>query len=479
MAGQARFNAPSPVYKLPRGRKNANTVPGPREPICRIFFCFPLQSFILCFQLENLYSSDSDDDPELSHTKTLSDNHSSLGRSTSITLLGDMDNDSSGEFEGEEPDESSDMAQDDEDEGSDDERQTKHTADPPKEITINISLYSQKEMRKPLKKREPTACGLMQMPSDTLYYRFERKLLSKLATLAKVAVVSEEEDVQIEFQLPRHVSNYVQLDDEAAYKVMVVAGIKCKDPKINLAVVRLQENGGKDSDAEDDKKKKKKKKDPKKSKIPSENDISAPNAEINAKIGLLRTKYTCHANDGSDYCWVSGEEKRHIPLGHVHFNLWAAAWAKGDADANTPPNHAIFSGKGNGGLAPSSILQKRIAANAANQPTSTAPTINISFDGLANFFRPAPAPAAGQLHHVKEPNMLIPPNTQPGEPMSISMFCIQYNLDDCILEKLTANQYKNASAFRFIRLMDLEKMDFLPGDIAELQDAVRQWAVPL
>ncbi|KAJ7815706.1 hypothetical protein B0H14DRAFT_2846753 [Mycena olivaceomarginata] len=63
--------------------------------------------------------------------------------------------------------------------------------------------------------------------------------------------------------------------------------------------------------------------------------------------------------------------------------------------------------------------------------------------------------------------------------MSISMFCIQYNLDDCILEKLTANRYKNASAFRFIRLMDLEKMEFLPGDIAELQDAVRQWAVPL
>jgi hypothetical protein len=75
--------------------------------------------------------------------------------------------------------------------------------------------------------------------------------------------------------------------------------------------------------------------------------------------------------------------------------------------------------------------------------------------------------------------MLIPLNTQPSEPMSISMFCIQYNLNDCILEKLTANRYKNASAFHVIRLMDLEKMEFLPGDIAELQDVVRQWAVPL
>jgi hypothetical protein len=37
-----------------------------------------------------------------------------------------MDNNSSGKFEGEELDESNNMAQDDEDEGSDDERQTKH-----------------------------------------------------------------------------------------------------------------------------------------------------------------------------------------------------------------------------------------------------------------------------------------------------------------------------------------------------------------
>jgi hypothetical protein len=62
---------------------------------------------------------DSDDDPELSYAKTLSDNHSSLGRSTSVTLLGDMDDDSSGEFEG------NHEAQEDEDEGSEDEQQVK------------------------------------------------------------------------------------------------------------------------------------------------------------------------------------------------------------------------------------------------------------------------------------------------------------------------------------------------------------------
>jgi hypothetical protein len=60
--------------------------------------------------------------------------------------------------------------------------------------------------------------------------------------------------------------------------------------------------------------------------VPSENDVSPVNAEINAKIALLRTKYTCHDSDGSDFCWVSPEDGKHIALGHAHFNMWAAAW---------------------------------------------------------------------------------------------------------------------------------------------------------
>ncbi|KAJ7832431.1 hypothetical protein B0H14DRAFT_2592096 [Mycena olivaceomarginata] len=195
-----------------------------------------------------------------------------------------MDDDSSGEFEG------NHEAQEDEDEGSEDERQVKHV---------------------------------------------KQSKAAKKATLAKVAVISVEEDLQIEFQVPRHVPNHGHLDDENAYKVMVAAAIKCKDPKINLAV----ENDGKVSDAEDNKKKKKKKGH---KEIPSENDISAPNAEINAKIGLLRTKYTCYADDGSDYCWVSGEEKQHIALGHAHFNLWAAAWPDAEKGGKETKANAVL-----------------------------------------------------------------------------------------------------------------------------------------
>lgn len=75
--------------------------------------------------------------------------------------------------------------------------------------------------------------------------------------------------------------------------------------------------------------------------------------------------------------------------------------------------------------------------------------------------------------------MLLPPNTTVGVRMSIANFCILYDLDESIAEKLTANGYKNASVLYLIKLTELEKMDFLPGEIAELRDAVRQWALPL
>jgi hypothetical protein len=59
--------------------------------------------------------------------------------------------------------------------------------------------------------------------------------------------------------------------------------------------------------------------------ILSENDILPVNVEVNNKIAQLRAKWTCHAADRSDYCYVSRDDKVHIPLGNLHFTTWAAA----------------------------------------------------------------------------------------------------------------------------------------------------------
>ncbi|KAJ6457181.1 hypothetical protein C8R47DRAFT_1227514 [Mycena vitilis] len=247
-----------------------------------------------------------------------------------------------------------------------------------------------------------------------------------------------------------------KLDEEDDYKVMFKSAAKCKDPMVNLVVEMLRKRKKDESDDDTVKGKKPKKK----SKIPSENDVLPANADINAKIALLRTKWTCHANDGSDYCWISGEEKEHVHLGNPHFNMWAAAWAHGSCDEETPPNHGIFATKHGAKLAPPSLLQRRAAGNQAAAPA--APTINNHInipDGFLDLVRPrtavaAPPPVAPQpslISHHSHP-MLLPANTGVGPPMTIIDFCTLYELDAEISAKFSKNGYKNAGVFFWIKI---------------------------
>ncbi|KAJ7144628.1 hypothetical protein C8R44DRAFT_846323 [Mycena epipterygia] len=386
----------------------------------------------------------------------------------------DDDQEEEEEEEEEEDGEGQAEQEDEEDEEDEDEseveivpKKRRKTQTPPIEedipisITFNISIFVPKEMRKSVKKRLAAASGFIKILDDVAYHRFNHKV-------------------------PRHVVNYVELDDTESYNHMLESAKKCKDPVVNLAIEMLNVTDYKKFQREEEIEDKTTKKPKQKTKIPSENDILPANAILNSKIAQLRTKWTCHANDGSDYCWVSGEQKEHIPLGHPHFNMWAAAWAQGACDDERPPNHAIFKTKGGGadGLAAPTLLQRRIAANQP-QPTSTAPVINNNFtlpDRLLDLFHPAePSVPVVHIPAVPAPDhvMLLPPSTKVGDRMSIPNFCNLYDLDQSIADKLTANGYKNASVLYLIKLAELEKMDFLPGEIAELRDAVRQWALPL
>jgi hypothetical protein len=64
-----------------------------------------------------------------------------------------------------------------------------------------------------------------------------------------------------------------------------------------------------------------------------------------------------------------------------------------------------------------------------------------------------------------------------GPQMLITTFCVIVSLDDAIAEKFVANGYRTTAAFRFIKLKDLPLIQFLPGEIAELREAVWEWAV--
>ncbi|KAJ6578201.1 hypothetical protein B0H19DRAFT_1253474 [Mycena capillaripes] len=131
-------------------------------------------------------------------------------------------------------------------------------------------------------------------------------------------------------------------------------------------------------------------------------------------------------------------------------------------------------------------LQPRIAGNQATAAQSTAPVINNTFTIRNAFlalicpFQPT-APAAAAPLPVIQPlqEQMMLPNTKVGEPIVITQFCVQYDLDDSIATKLTSNGNRKATSLKFMQLKDLLTMQLLPGEIAELRDAVQQWAVLL
>ncbi|KAJ6470303.1 hypothetical protein DFH09DRAFT_1477815 [Mycena vulgaris] len=381
-------------------------------------------------------------------------------------------------------------------------------------ITFNISIFSSREMRKPVKKRYASFTGYLKLLENTTFRAFDRKLRAKVGSLAQLADSPEVDEIRTNFQVPRHVSISMELDYVDSYTHMLDNAKKCKDPTANLVIELLQNSVAEQSDSDDTpktegKKGKKSKKwlfrslgtfwdflcptfatyvrfprtisgngthnTPggdtcsknwyflfKKKKILGNVENMRKNA-INDQIAILRNKWTFHTNHGSDYCWISGEEKEHIPLGNPHFNPWAAGIENGACDTDTRPNHKLFNKNGNSAhLAPPTLLQRRAAA--ANQaPHSAGPVIHNNFtfpDTLLEIFcqngiAPGPAPAANHAApsgSVQDQITLLPPHMQVPGRLPITDFCSIYELDNSIRDKLVANGYRNASVFYLIKL---------------------------
>jgi hypothetical protein len=107
--------------------------------------------------------------------------------------------------------------------------------EPKQSIDVNISVFTLKELAKKPKARTDLASGIMKVVSTDLQHRFERKLRAKITVLLALPVpLDDDDDIRILFQVPRHVTNYVLLDDES-YSSMIQAALKCRDPTINIA----------------------------------------------------------------------------------------------------------------------------------------------------------------------------------------------------------------------------------------------------
>ncbi|KAK7037126.1 hypothetical protein R3P38DRAFT_3183232 [Favolaschia claudopus] len=362
---------------------------------------------------------------------------------------GEEGDDENSDEEEEEEEEDSNEEEDEEDEDEEEEEEA-----PPKKraktkgtrpsIQPSTSRHCHRvfpEFSKKANKRAAEGSAMLMITSGLAYGTFARSLVDKVSQIAKLPSTPSFQDLECHFQVPRHVSTFVRLFNVTDYTTMIANGAKGKDPKINFHVVLVCDGDSNDVDSEPATKPKKK------SKIPSEKGISAANIEINNKIGQLRAKWTGNA--------------------------------QGSADLLTPPDLPLFRGKTKEGeVAPRTLLQRRLAAK---EPQSNAPIINFSLPdalfGMMNGGQNPPAAAAPPAPPVNL--MLLPPNTQVGPSSSIDEFCIFYGLSADISTKLTANGYQDTDIFYLVSIEDLKEMKFLLGQIAQLREAVRKWAVAI
>jgi hypothetical protein len=71
---------------------------------------------------------------------------------------------------------------------------------------------------------------------------------------------------------------------------------------------------------------------------------------------------------------------------------------------------------------------------------------------------------------------LLQGNRNPGVDMTMKDFCTQYGVETGAEERLATNSYGHARLFSFVTIQELKDMNFLPGEIASLRDAVHKWS---
>ena len=194
----------------------------------------------------------------------------------------------------------------------------------------------------------------------------------------------------------------------------------------------------------------------------------------------------------------------HFPLGHEHFDCWAAAMvqtqssncsitdiiieSKNDYDSSRaivdkPPNHCLFHVKK---LSLSPVLPRHLDMQSkVSAPTqASAPVFNFTIGNeLASLFHPQvtlPVPPATQSISApfEENGLLIPSGHATGPDMPIIYFCLAYQLDDSIAKKFVSHSLKEAHLLQFVWFADLKEMGFKFREIAALHDAIKKWSIP-
>ncbi|KAJ7758408.1 hypothetical protein B0H16DRAFT_1721009 [Mycena metata] len=362
-----------------------------------------------------------------------------------------------------------------------------------RDILVTIAVYTAEQMKKSRTSRGSPKSDLYTLTSDEPWDTLKAQIGVRICGILNPAIL-DLDNYDLTFTVPRHISDPIKLSDETHYKHLLKTALTIKTGPSARVIVEPKPAANEKENDDAGQNGSKAKNGGEKTKVRKERDILPGNVALNEKIGLLRDKWRCPtpgAPCGSEHCFVHPTDPEHFPLSHAHMESWGAAWLKGTqfADLNKPPNNELFDKINPASLAARSpLLQRRLELNQ-KAPVNATPTININFPpeiaGLlgrapAVAALPAPAPAPAQRPRIADPNaplMLIPINFVAGPSLTIDNFCKDYNLDEEICARFKQNRFKTTDAFAFIGMAQLTTMEFMVGEIAELQVAIGKWSV--
>ncbi|KAG6834674.1 hypothetical protein H0H93_008104 [Arthromyces matolae] len=367
-------------------------------------------------------------------------------------------------------------------------------------ITYHLKIATASELDKAPVKRNNKA-RIAKKSQNLSFLDFQNEI-TKIATdvLKLPYIMTPYDDFDVMFTVPRKVPDPCPLQSPEDYDTLLDSVKSAKDPTASLFMCQLKKptkrakknrskenhstgsstESGSEGDSEDSDgnvktrkgKSKKDKKKKKKEKPTLEDDVIA-------KTKLLRERWQCSVNDGSDHCYFTPDEPKHVPLSHSHFRVWAQALLKHDDELATvekPPNHHIFNDlpkHARGANSP--LLQRRLQnIKTTSEPTSTMPVFHIHIPGSGGGTGSSSSPSrAPEPTSVSEK---LVPHGNIGPDMSIEEFCISYDIHGTVLDRLKDNGYYRSKALKYITELQLKEMGFKHGDIASLREAAEAWS---
>ncbi|KAJ7613762.1 hypothetical protein DFH06DRAFT_1369381 [Mycena polygramma] len=271
------------------------------------------------------------------------------------------------------------------------------------------------------------------------------------------------------YTIPKTAFKDMGLTCDKDYEILLKEATKKTVPEtIKIAIEELKsETADDDESSEDEGRARGKKKH--KTYEPSEEEL-----EQNEIIKNLNAAWKCEDRRCKHFlCFPDRVSAKHVHITHLHLQTWSAAIQgnivneDGQAvDLKNPPDTKIFDHQ-DPDQEDLALVQSRSTKKATANDSNI--TINLQLPDAA-LPRQAPLNERPPLAPIQQPT-----HTRIAPQMTLELFCLRFNLNQSIYDKLKAYSVTGPQTLRHLKNNHLETANLNPAEIADVRDAQDRW----